>query len=82
MAVLNNFDEWKKFLADRVSQAESLGMDQDTVHDLAYEIGDYLAQDIDPKNDQQRLLKELWEVADEDQQRVMAGLMVKLVEQK
>lgn len=79
MAVLHDFDEWKKFLAERVSQAKSLGMDENTIHDLAYEIGDYLAQDVDPKNEQQRVLKELWDVADENQQRVMAELMVKLV---
>lgn len=82
MAVLHNFDEWKKFLADRVSQAEGLGMDENTIHDLAYEIGDYLAQDVDPKNEQQRVLKELWDVADENQQRVIAELMVKIVDKK
>ncbi|MXQ52285.1 DUF3243 domain-containing protein [Shimazuella alba] len=82
MSVLQNFDEWKKFLQDRVDQASSLGMDKVTINDLAYEIGDYLAQDVDPKNEQERLLKELWDVADENQQRVMAELMVKLVDHK
>ncbi|MCH5586434.1 DUF3243 domain-containing protein [Shimazuella sp. AN120528] len=80
MSVLHNFDEWKKFLQDRVEQASSLGMDKSTIHDLAYEIGDYLSKDVDPKNEQERLLKELWDVADENQQRVMADLMVKLVD--
>lgn len=82
MSVLQNFDEWKKFLQDRVDQASGLGMDKGTINDLAYEIGDYLAQDVDPKNEQERLLKELWDVADENQQRVMAELMVKLVDHK
>jgi hypothetical protein len=82
MTVLHNFDEWKKFLQTRVDQASNLGMDQSTIHDLAYEIGDYLAKDVDPKNEQERLLKELWDVADENQQRVMAELMVKLVDHK
>ncbi len=82
MTVLNNFDDWKKFLSDRVAQAENLGMDKSTIHDLAYEIGDYLSQDVDPKNEQERLLKELWDCADENQQRVVAELMVKLVDQK
>lgn len=82
MSVLQNFDEWKKFLQDRLKQASNLGMDKATIHDLAYEIGDYLAKDIDPKNEQERLLKELWDVADENEQRVMADLMVKLVDRK
>jgi hypothetical protein len=82
MSVLQNFDEWKQFLQARVEQASNLGMDKETIHDLAYEIGDYLAKDVDPKNEQERLLKELWDVADESQQRVMADLMVKLVDRK
>lgn len=82
MSVLQNFDEWKKFLKDRVEQASDLGMDKATIQDLAYEIGDYLAKDVDPKNEQERLLKELWDVADENEQRVMADLMVKLVDRE
>jgi hypothetical protein len=82
MSVLKNFEEWKKFLSERVKQASNLGMDKETIHDLAYEIGDYLAKDVDPQNEQERLLKELWDVADESQQRVMADLMVKLVDRE
>ncbi len=81
MSVLDNFQEWKEFLADRVNQAENLGMDRETINDLAYEIGDYLAKDVDPKNVQERVLKDLWDVANEEEQRTIARLMVKLVDQ-
>lgn len=80
MSVLENFHEWKDFLSARVNQAETLGMDRETINNLAYQIGDYLAKDIDPKNVQERLLKDLWDVADEEEQRTMASLMVKLVD--
>ncbi|MBA4542254.1 DUF3243 domain-containing protein [Thermoactinomyces daqus] len=80
MSVLDNFQEWKNFLAERVDQAKGMGMNANTISDLAYQLGDYLAKDIDPQNDQERLLKDLWSVADENEQRVMAGLMVKLVD--
>ncbi|SMO55599.1 DUF3243 domain-containing protein [Melghirimyces algeriensis] len=79
MSVLSNFGDWKNFLNERVEQAQSLGMDKDTITDVAYQIGDYLAKEIDPKNEQERLLKELWDAADEEEQRTMASLMVKLV---
>lgn len=80
MSVLDNFGEWKQFLANRLHQAENMGMDRNTIQDLAYEIGDYLASGVQPQNDQERLLRDLWNVADENEQRVMAGLMIKLVE--
>jgi hypothetical protein len=80
MSVLDNFERWKEFLADRVHQAEKMGMNRETINDIAYQIGDYLAKDVDPENVQERLLKDLWSVADENEQRTMAGLMVKLVD--
>ncbi|SFS60065.1 DUF3243 domain-containing protein [Marininema halotolerans] len=79
MSVLNDFDGWKNFLSDRVNQAQTMGMDQDSMSNVAYELGDYLSQSIDPKNNEERLLKELWDCADEQEQRTMANLMVKMV---
>jgi hypothetical protein len=79
MSVLDNFQDWKDFLSARVNQAERLGMNQETVGDIAYQIGDYLAKQFDPKNDSERLLKDLWDVASEEEQRTVANLMVKLV---
>jgi hypothetical protein len=79
MSALDNFQDWKDFLSARVNQAERLGMNQETVGDIAYQIGDYLAKQFDPKNDSERLLKDLWDVASEEEQRTVANLMVKLV---
>lgn len=79
VSILNDFQEWKNFLSQRVNQAESMGMNQETIHDLAYQIGDYLANEVDPENQQEKLLKDLWSVADEEEQRTLAGLMVKMV---
>lgn len=80
MSVLDNFQEWKDFLGARVNQAEKMGMDRETINQLAHQIGDYLAQDIDPQNVQERLLKDLWDVANEEEQQAIANLMVKLVD--
>ncbi|MFD1426228.1 Asp/Glu/hydantoin racemase [Kroppenstedtia sanguinis] len=79
MSVLNDFDEWKSFLSQRVEQAQGMGMNQETINDVAHQIGDYLAKEISPQNSQERLLKELWNAADEQEQQTIAGLMVKLV---
>jgi hypothetical protein len=80
MSVLENFGDWKQFLASRVTQAASAGMGEDKMENMAYQIGDYLAAKVDPKNDEERLLKELWDAGDEQEQRAMAGVMVKYVQ--
>lgn len=78
MSVLRNFDTWKKFLGERVVQAEKSGMSEDTIHQLAYEIGDFLDEKVDPQNPSNRALKELWDAGNEEERRTIARLMVKL----
>ncbi|WP_424765728.1 DUF3243 domain-containing protein [Paenibacillus sp. sgz302251] len=78
--VLSNFATWKHFLADRISQAKKIGMTEDTIASLAFEIGTFLDEKVDPKNEEERVLKELWDVGDEAERKTIAGLMVKLVQ--
>ncbi|GGF10531.1 hypothetical protein GCM10010954_06400 [Halobacillus andaensis] len=80
MSVLDNFESWKDFLGDRLHQAEGQGMDDQSVSELAYEIGGYLATEVEAKNDQEAVLRELWNVADEKEQHAIANMMVKLVQ--
>ncbi|CAM4274331.1 hypothetical protein FHS16_002088 [Paenibacillus endophyticus] len=78
--VLSNFATWKHFLADRVSQAKKIGMTEETISSLAYEIGTFLDEKVDPKNEEERVLKQLWDVGDEAERKTLSCLMVKLVE--
>jgi predicted metal-binding transcription factor (methanogenesis marker protein 9) len=80
MTVLENWDQWKNFLGDRLNQAQQEGVSQETVTDLAKQVGDYLAGQVDPKNEQQRVLADLWSVASPDEQKAIASTMVKLVQ--
>jgi hypothetical protein len=76
--VLKNFDTWKKFLGERVKQAEKIGLSEDTISNLAYEIGGFLDEKVDPQNTANRTLKELWDVGTEEERKTIAHLMVKL----
>jgi hypothetical protein len=78
-SVLKSFDKWKQFLGERVSQAEAVGMSDETVTKLAFQIGQYLEDKVDPKNEEERVLKELWDVGNEQERKTLAHLMVKLV---
>ncbi len=80
MSVLDNFQDWKQFLHERVNQGEKLGMSRETISDLAYHIGEYLAQDVPPQNEQEKLLQDLWSVADVQERQTIANLMVKMVD--
>jgi hypothetical protein len=79
-SVLSTFEKWKSFLSERVEQAKSSGMGEDMIEKLAFQIGEFLDTKVDPKNEQERVLKELWDVGDKDDRKTIARLMVKLVE--
>lgn len=80
MSVLENWDQWKNFLGDRLDNAQEQGMSQNVINQLAHQVGDYLAKEVDPKNEQERVLSDLWSVASEEEQQAIASVMVKLVE--
>ncbi|MEX1028940.1 MAG: DUF3243 domain-containing protein [Paenibacillaceae bacterium] len=79
-SVLSTFEKWKSFLSERVEQAKSSGMGEEMIEKLAFQIGEFLDNKVDPKNDQERVLKELWDIGDKDERKTIARLMVKLVE--
>lgn len=78
--VLDTFDRWKEFLEERVEQARKAGMNEETIAHLAFQIGDFLEEKVDPKNGESRLLKELWDVGNEEERKAIARLMIKLVD--
>jgi hypothetical protein len=76
--VLGSFDKWKEFLGTQVDRAQAMGMSDEQITNVASHIGDYLSNKVDPKNPQERLLKQLWEVCDDKEQQTLARAMVRL----
>jgi hypothetical protein len=80
MSVLTVFEKWKDFLGDKVSQAERSGMKDETISKVAFHIGEFLSDKVDPKNSEERLLKDLWDAGNEEERKILARLMVKMVD--
>lgn len=80
--VADTWESWKSQLASAVKLGESMNMSQEQLAERAAQVGDFLAKRIDVKNPEQKVLKELWEAADEKEQEVIAGVIVKLVSGK
>ncbi|MFF2449783.1 DUF3243 domain-containing protein [Neobacillus sp. NPDC058068] len=79
MSVLDNWKQWQEFLGGRLEHAQNEGMSEGAINNLAFQIGDYLANQVDPKNEQERILSDMWSVADKTEQQAIANIMVKLV---
>jgi hypothetical protein len=81
MSVLDNWQQWQEFLGDRLQHAQNQGMSEGAINNLAVQIGEYLANNVDPKNEQERVLSDMWSVASPQEQQAIANVMVKLVKQ-
>lgn len=78
MSMLENFDRWKEFLGDQVDKAQAMGMSDDQITGVAEKMGGFLSNKVDPKNAQERLLKQMWDASDENERHSMAKVMVRM----
>ena len=81
MSIVNlansNWESWKKTLGQAVEFAEELGISRNQIGSMAQQVGDLLAQNVTPANPEQKAVKELWDVASQDERQVLANLMTK-----
>lgn len=77
--ILESFDQWKDFLSKHVNQAQEAGASQGAITNAATRIGTFLADKVDPKNREQRLLKELWEKGSQEERHSLASMITKMV---
>jgi len=77
--VAGSWEAWKSQLAQAVQLGQSMDLSQEELAKRAEQVGDFLASKIDPKNPEQKVLKELWEAADDEEQRTIANVLIKLV---
>lgn len=78
MEIGENWHRWKKVLGAAVEVGERLGISHDNIDDAAYRIGQFVANNLDPANEEQRLLRELWETGTEEERRNLASMVAKM----
>jgi len=74
-----NWDNWKRFLGQAVEYANELGVPKERITALAHQAGEILASSVPTANPEQQTLKELWQVANEQERQSLASMMTKLV---
>lgn len=78
MDTMESFHKWQDFLGRGAQFLEKLGLSSDNVAGLAKGMGDFLAENIDPENPQQRVLKDLWDSADDNEKHMLASLVTRM----
>jgi hypothetical protein len=80
MEYVGDWEVWRNNLRRAVNVGKTVGMSEDEIEDLATQIGDFLAEKVCPATPEEELLKEMWNVAEPEERKVIAGLMVKMSE--
>ena len=75
----DSFQQFRESLSVQVDRAQKLGASRQDLMAGAEHIGDWLAREVKPQNPEQRLLKEMWSVADQKEQEAIASSLVKMV---
>jgi hypothetical protein len=80
MDLMENWHDWKKTLGKAVDLGETVGMSDKTISNIAEKVGTYLANHVTPHNDEERLLKEMWDAGTEEDRKVLAKIIAKIAD--
>ena len=70
----------QKLLKWTIIQRKKLGLSDEFLAKGAKFVADHLAKNEEPRNSEQKLLQEMWNVADDDTKKHIALVLVKLVQ--
>ena len=82
MAILESWNKWTSFLGQNVTDAKESGIPRRMIQQSAVQMGEYLANNVEPQNEQERVLSDMWSVADKDEKEAIASCVIKLVQSK
>lgn len=77
--ILQNFNHFKGFLADKVEKGKNLGMSDEQLAKTTEFIANYLSRHEEPRNREQYLLQELWDSGTKEEQHSLAHMLLKMV---
>jgi hypothetical protein len=76
--ILKDFDEFKRYLGNKLKAAESIGFSEEQIVILAEKVATYLSTHEEPRNSEEKLLQELWRAGTKEEQHMFAHMLVRL----
>lgn len=80
MEIDTNWEQWKSYLGTAINAGEFIGLSRENLNKMAYQVGKFLANEVDPANREQRLLKELWDVGSAKERETLSYLVLKMID--
>lgn len=80
--ILANFNQFKQYLSDKVEIGEKMGLSEERLAQITEKVADYLAKNEEPKNREEQVLKELWEVGEKEERHMLAHMLLRMVQKE
>jgi hypothetical protein len=77
---VNDWPTWRDNVKERIALANKFGVPYDTVATVASKVGDLLAKEACPTTQEEKLLKEMWNVATPDERKTITRLILRMVQ--
>jgi hypothetical protein len=79
---IDSFGQWMDTLSEALQRAEAMGMSKEVIKRSAAELGNFLAETVEPDVPENKLLKALWEQGTDSEKQALASMVVKLVDSR
>lgn len=70
---------WMETLRDGIVTAQSIGISDEEIKDMAVRLGDFLAEKVCPATKEEELVKEVWTTATPDERKVLASIFFRML---
>lgn len=79
---VDTFEQWMDTLSVALQRAEAMGMSKEMITRSATELGNFLADNVEPDVSENKLLKALWEKGTNAEKKSLASMVVKVVDSR
>lgn len=77
--ILSDFETFKEFLGNKVAMGKKMGLTEEQLALATQKVADFLAKYEHPRNQEEKLLQELWRAGSEDERHMLSHMLIKLV---
>lgn len=78
--ILSDFDEFKGYLSKRINLGRSIGLNEEQLASIAEKVADYLSANEEPRNSEEKLLQELWNVGTKEERHMLAHMLLRMAQ--
>ncbi|WP_252311537.1 DUF3243 family protein [Sinobaca sp. H24] len=80
--ILDSYQGFQDYLKKQIHKGEKVGLNEEQLAKGAERVAEHLNKKEDPKNPEEKLLHEMWNVADDEEKRPLARVLVRLAKEE